>query len=298
MKLWKKRLAALLMLQLALVGGIWALSKTGPSPSKTANLLSHFDRSKVDRVEITGSGQTFVMQKKAEGWRLSDYHNLPVDAAKLEGLFDQLERLEGTELVSRAPESQTRFQVSDEEPNGRIVLKAGEDRIADLLLGKNAALDKRYVRVKDTSEIYSAALGRFGLFSGLSDWFDRTLLQPGDLQSLTIGSLKLEKNADLWTAQGMKLKEQETAELLDLFRNLTVMTAEEAAEPNAPLFIELGSTDGKTTSLKLFEQGGRWLLEAESYDLAFQVPDTWAEKVRGVKLQDLIVSESSDPKPE
>lgn len=292
MKRWKKRLATLLILQLALAGGIWALSRNRMSGAMGSKLIAGFERSKVDNIQISGSGKTIPLQKKPEGWRLPEYHNLPVDMGKLNGLLDQLERLEGTDFVSQTSESQARFQVSDDEPSGRLQLKAGQETIADLLLGKNAALDKKYVRIKGRPEIYSVAFRDFGFLSDASAWFDRTLLQPGELQSVTLGALRLEKGEKGWTGNGKPLKDDEVGKLIDSLRNLTVLAAEPATTPNSPLAIDLKTSTGKSMSLKLFTSEGKWFLESENYEVAFQVADSWAQTLRETKLESLLSNEN------
>ena len=154
MNKWKKRLSLLLLLQIGLAGGLWARSYSeSVSRTKTQKLLS-FEMSEITRVEVSEKDRSILLSQEEGRWVLPDHHSLPVEKKRVQSLLESLLELQSSFPETTSTSAHLRLGLSDEQPEGRIKLFAGEKLVGDLVLGEIPSFGQRYVRLGGLQEAY------------------------------------------------------------------------------------------------------------------------------------------------
>ncbi len=144
--------------------------------NEVKNFLSDMDVEAVNRIEITRNGQTTVLVKTDDHWKVDGTKDFYVKESVADNLISSLKEASKAEveLVSENKEKKNSFET--DEANGiHIVLKQGDKAMADFIVGK-IANDYRcvYISQPDRNETY---LLKAGLRSAVAqnDWRDKTI---------------------------------------------------------------------------------------------------------------------------
>lgn len=221
--MWKKRLGALLLLQVLLAVGIFAWHQ-GRQPQEQARPLLSTNVDEMDKLVISDTNSTVTLQKVNGAWQLPDLQQLPMDTQKLTDLFDKLKGTRLTWPVATTASSHERFDVGDKKFQRRIELYKGDKETDELLLGTSPGFKKVHLRRQGADEVYAVQLNSFEFAVAANDWLKKDLLAVANPQSIIAASYSLQKNGDNWEFTGVSEKTDNTkvVELSNAFNSLQV----------------------------------------------------------------------------
>ena len=152
----KTTLTFALAIQLAAIGVLLAVrsgSATTPEP-----FLS-FDAETIDALTVANSEGSVNLAKTDDGWQLPD--GVPADASKIDEVVQKLADAAGGWPVASQASSAERFEVTEESHQRHLVLKAGEDTVADLYLGTSPGYRKAHARRADDDDVYAITFSNY-----------------------------------------------------------------------------------------------------------------------------------------
>ncbi len=223
LQVWKKRLIALLLLQVLLVAGIFAWHHSN-QPEAEAQPLLAVNADEVDKLVISDANSTVTLQKAKGVWQLPGMQQLPADNQKLTDLFDKLKGTRLTWPVATTPASHERFEVSDKKFQRRIEIYKGDKKTDELLLGTSPGFKKVHLRRQGADEVFAVQLNSFEFAVAANDWLKKDLLAVADPQSITAASYSLHKKGDNWefTEGSEKADSTKVEELRNAFNSLQI----------------------------------------------------------------------------
>jgi hypothetical protein len=171
------RLAAILLVVIALWGAVALASRRSDEGSAGERLLPKIDSSAVDSIALIGPQDTALLKrpsKSESGWRVNGHR---ADSQAVGQILKALAEPDAAaELVARNPNSHERLRVT--EDSGRRIRVLSRGRVLlDLLAGKQATDGQGiYLRRSNQPEVYvvggelASALARTG-----EEWRDHTI---------------------------------------------------------------------------------------------------------------------------
>ena len=232
-KLNKTTLAFALAIQLALVGVLLAARAGGvvePEP-----FLS-FEADLVDSVSVANDEGAVRIVKADDTWQLPD--GLPADASKVESVVEKLAGAAGGWPVASRASTAERFEVSEDNHQRHLTLRAGEEVVADIYLGTSPGYRKAHARRVDDDDIYAIPFSNYEAGVEASDWLDKSLLQPkGALAAIRRMDDAFELTKDEeggWTAADAVLDAGKAETFAGRFTGLSVLGVSDAAAPDEP----------------------------------------------------------------
>lgn len=188
-----KILAALLVAQLALAGGLLAWSLREPKAFALANVLS-FDQGAADRIVIEGPEKARAeLVRKGGRWVVATAGNFPGDSAKVAQLLGSLAALKSAAPIATSAEAAERFKVADAGFERHITVEGDGKRLADLLLGSAQGAHLTYARRSGDSTVLGVDLMTQNIPVGSDDWLDRGALRipREDIATIEVAGLTL-----------------------------------------------------------------------------------------------------------
>ncbi len=199
-------------------------------------------------------------------WVVREYHDLPVDFAKLTRLIADLREAKITRFLSADPVRIARMEFGDTTLE---LLEAGGATVWRAHLGKTPSGGGRFVKFDAEERAYLANLSTW-IDSTVKNWADATLVdfKPEAVTALEVGfndgpplHLSRETPTAAWTAAGLaageKVRESTVSSLLS---SLTGLRFTETFAPDAPDVVaarehlrtlRLTATDGRTLTIAL-----------------------------------------------
>ena len=297
MKQLRKKLSILLVCQLVLAAGLWGMAHHRQATQGRAEPLLTFEKSKVDRLTVKrGEDQTELV--KSEGnWTLPGFHNLPVEKAKLDELLTDLGELKATELVATTESSHQRLEVAPDKAVAEVHLYAGDEELAHLWVGKSPSFGKQYVRLDGKNDVFAVRWSGSALQARGSAWFDRGLLASGKLKEIKFPDMILTLENGIWKSDQLKLDQKRVKELVSLLENLQVFdVSDEDIEPDFTL--SATTENGEQRTYHFSQKGGEHTVLREDHGVRFKLPQSIAEKLRGVDVQTLVSTDEEEQKAE
>ena len=247
----KTTLAFALAIQLAAIGVLLAVrsgSAVTPEP-----FLS-FDAETIDALTVANNEGTVTLVKTGEGWRLPD--GVPADASKVDEVVRKLADAAGGWPVASQASSAERFELTEENHQRHLVLKAGEDTVADLYLGTSPGYRKAHARRADEDDVYAITFSNYEAGVKTSDWLDKSLLRAeGSITAIErLDAFSLAKDDEgVWSAaSGATLDQGKVETLAGRFTGLSVLGVNEAELPAAPKAVYSWQDDAGTSTFSLY----------------------------------------------
>jgi hypothetical protein len=188
-------LAIVLVAQLLLAVG---MSLTGPNLAAAhpdTPLFTLGDKP-VDHLTIEGpEGARVVLVKQDKGWVLPDSGGFPADQAQVDNLISRLEGLKRGLPVATTSGALTRFKVSDDSYERRVLLAHGDDTLATLYLGNSPGMHQVHARTGKDDAVYAVDFAVYETPDKASDWENKAILQfPEDtLENIDVAGLTLHR---------------------------------------------------------------------------------------------------------
>ncbi|MBI5546204.1 MAG: DUF4340 domain-containing protein, partial [Deltaproteobacteria bacterium] len=200
----KSTLIALLVFAGLLAGAVVTLRQK-PERNITRISFAAVDKSKIDRLEITGKNP-IVAEKKGERWVLGDGKD--AEETAVQGALDAIVKVESSELITRNTERFAELEVDD--ANGsRVAATSAGKTVADFVVGK-AGAGGVYVRHGDA--VYAVKGVSSYVFSKASAQWHRLKLFADKLEEVSRVEIALAgeapwalvKSSDAWQlAEGL-----------------------------------------------------------------------------------------------
>ena len=231
-------LAALLAVQLLLSALLfWPREEQGEDEARTP-LLRLVDG--IDRVVMSDAESSLLMTLTDAGWRMPEYHGLPVDTAKLERALSDLPRLSRGWPVANSAAAGERFEVAEDSFQRRVEYFTGDIQQGALYVGTSPGFRKVHVRVGDEPAVYSVEYNSFDLPVTEAEWLDKTLLQLEGVTAITGLDYHLQLDGDTWRGDADIDPDADVAsELADALAGLRVTSAADLA--TASILEEMGA---------------------------------------------------------
>lgn len=252
MKLNKTALSFALAIQLAIIVVVTA-ARAG-AVAEPEPFLS-FDAQSVDSLSVANAEGSVEIVKTGDAWQLPD--GVPADAAKVQEVLDKLDDVSGTWPVASSASTAERFEVTEDNHQRHLQLKAGDETVADIYLGTSPGYRKAHARRSDDDDIYAIGFSNYEAGVKASDWLDKSLLRPtGDITMLERqGAFELSKEeSGSWvSADGAVLDQAKVETLAGRFSGLSVLGTSDAELPGeASATFAIGDDDG-TLAFTLYQ---------------------------------------------
>ena len=128
-------LSGILALQAAIAIGL-ALSRPDYGAFEASEPLVAFDAEAVREIAIDeGGGETVVLRRHEDGWRLPALHDFPASEEKVSDLLERLSGLRKGLPVAVSGSAPKRFKLTEAEHERRIVLRGDDQTLGEVIFG-------------------------------------------------------------------------------------------------------------------------------------------------------------------
>ena len=297
-------------------------------PKKTTEeLFPGFNSDKIAKIEIKTEDKTTVLKKnRSEGgeagqalspastsgdWLVETEDNYRADQEAINEIFDKVKEFKTTNLASKNPEKQSKYQVDEKSGIEIKFSDASEDLLAHFFVGRSKAdFLGSYVRKADANEVYKIDETLTYVFDRHRGWRDRTIFafNSGDTTKLTTESEGEKLVLQTGTEGKWELIEPEKAnakkDAVDgILNKLSSLDADDFAEkkdleeygldaPASSVSAELN--DGSSRILLIGkEEGGKHYVKRADKETVFQI---YASSVNQLlkKVEDLKEEEKAE----
>jgi hypothetical protein len=188
-------LSIVLVAQLLLAVG---MSLTGPNlvaAHPNTPLFTLGDKM-VDHLTIEGpEGARVALVKQDKGWVLPDNGGFPADQVQVDTLISRLEGLKRGLPVATTSGARSRFKVSDDSFERRVLLAHGDDTLATLYLGSSPGMHHVHARTGKDDAVYDVDFAVYEAPDKAEDWENKAILQfPEDtLETIEVAGLSVHR---------------------------------------------------------------------------------------------------------
>lgn len=279
-------LSGILVLQAAGAVGL-ALSGPDYGAFEASEPLVVFDAEAVEEVAINdGGGESVVLRRHEDGWRLPGLHDFPASDEKVSVLLERLNGLRKGLPVAVSSSAPKRFKLTEAEHERRIVLRGDGETLAAVLFGTSPAYRQVHAKTPGDAAVYSVAFATYDTGTRPEDWMDRDFLKvpENDIIRVELPSLVLVRDDDELVVEGLGESEQTAEnEAKSILRQLARpgFTAVEGRGEDAlarigepDLTVSLKRKDGAalTYRLKQLDDKDEYLLASSDEDYLFRIP--------------------------
>ena len=221
-------------------------------------------------------------------------NGLPADAGKIDGVLQKLSAAAAGWPVATTESAMKRFEVVEEAHQRHVLIRAGEETLADIYLGTSPTFGKVHARHAAGGPVYAITFSNYEAGTKRSDWLKKSLLQPeAEVQSVTRKSADaqwtLTSTDSGWTAEGVELDQDETNTFIDQLRRLNVLDlvdAELPPEPSARFTVADGAGPHELALFAL--EDDEYAATSNRFEGTFGISSYIAEQL-DVSLDDLAV---------
>lgn len=139
-------------------------------------LLQGLDPATVGRITLTGDGQTITLQRRGEGFVVTNKEDYPADIGRINELIRDCMGIRVTHVVSDDSDYYAEFGVTEDTAETIVKFFDGDGKLlAGLILGKDADDAGVYVRAADEDTVYIVEQPPT-LDTAAMDYVDETLI--------------------------------------------------------------------------------------------------------------------------
>ncbi len=258
------------------------------STYQSREALLAFDAEALDSIAISESGANSVELVRKDGkWVIPALADFPASERLTSRFLGKLSALEKGWPVATTSEAAERFKLTEGNHERRVILKAGGEEVARLMIGSAPAYRKAHVRADDKSEIYNVELATYDAGARGEDWMDRDYLDIGsdDITSIELGDIKLEKKDSVLTVMdledGDEVKQAELSGFIHAVTNPSFDAVQGKGEEDlakvqpADFTVTIGLKGGDLVSysFKKESEGGAYLFASSAHPFVFRVAE-------------------------
>lgn len=323
----KTTLGALLAIQIVVVGVLLAAKSGGieePEP------FMQFDAASVDSLTVSNNEGSVSLSKVDGTWQLPN--GVPAAGFKVDAVLETFSDAAGSWPVANTAPTRERLEVTEENHQRHIVVKAGDDTVADIYLGTSPGYRKTHALRAGEDEVYAVRFSNYEAGVKPADWLDRSLLRPegevatlrrlpADLVSVEeqadsatqadaaeeqevvepVAGFEFSKNAeDMWTsADGSELDQGKVETFVGRFTGLSVTDVSEAELPESATmaFVVTDDEGDQTLSVFALEDGEKYVAVSDRVAGAYELSKYIAEQMNK-PLADLLPDPPEDEESE
>lgn len=262
----------------------------------------------VDRIILEGGeGESLLLSKDDNGWKLPEQADFPADADKVTRLLERLQSLKHGLPVATSDTARTRFKVDEDAFERRIRLVSSGDTVATLYVGTSPGVRRGHVRRDGDDAIYAVEFASYDVPLKAEDWEDKTILAVPreEIASIQVAGLVLRPQGDTgWAAEGLAGNETlnieaaaELAEELSSLRIGAVLGREAQADyslDEPALRLSFTRKDGETIDYQLGKRDNDYVLKATSREEYFRLPSYSGDALVEAASRDKLVSPKAD----
>jgi hypothetical protein len=302
-----KILSALLGLQLVLAGAVYFKTRQGSYAEANESLL-RIGADEFDQVVITEPGKPAVTVSKIDGrWILPGRWDFPVSAEKISLTFDKLRELRKSWPVGDTAAARTRYKVTEEVFEKKVVFLQGGKEKKTLYLGTSPEFRKVHFRPSDRDGVYLAEFGYHDLAMTPAEWEDKRFLSldRSRLMQIETPDVQLVNGETGFQANGLKPgEESKTAEVesfISQITNLTYLeltgTSPTSAEGlDSPAYkVTVRTKDGQTIVFDFGKPktGEDFFLKSSAHPYIFKIAKTTVDGLKSFTRSKLTTTKSS-----
>ena len=308
MKKWIYTGSALLIFQCILAVFLFSNARDFSTFTPQAKLL-HFSPDEVDTILIAAEGGKKVTLSKVNGtaWVLPESFKAPADESKVDTLLRKLADLKQGLPVVTTKGAAKRFKVGDDNFERHVILKKGEQVVADFYLGTSPSFKKVNARVHDQLEVVSIPLSTYELEADADPWVDRGLAKTDKekINSLSMPDITLTRQDKSWQLAGLtdkeKLKKDAVDKLIDDVSDLTVQGVLDPVanaglfKANPALTFTLTLSDGSkiTDVFAKPEKKSYYVMKRPGYDFLLKINTNSVDKIRKFGRNSLVTDKET-----
>ena len=217
---------------------------------------------------------------------------VPAASLKVESVIEKFADLSGSWPVANTGSSRERFEVTEDNHQRHVVLKAGEDTVADFYLGTSPGFRKTHARRADDGDVYAIGFSNYEAGVKTSDWLEKSLLRPtGSLEAIARPDgyeLIKDEAGDWMAADGTELDQGKVQTFVGRFKGLSVMDVSDVALPETPTAV-FGLTDDDgvlTFTVYALEDGEKYVATSDRVAGAYEIAKYIGEQL-DKSLEDL-----------
>ena len=312
----------LLMVQLGLVALTHLRQRPMETQSKTGPLLT-IPAAGVDELLLEdGEGRKLALNKQGDRWVLPGLGNFPADAARIQGLLDQLTGARRGWPEATTSEAAIRFKVAANRFERRLTVRAGGKDLGLVYFGSSPGLRKVYLRVDGDNHIQTLALDASRLDLGVDAWIDTGLLrlEARQINAVELPDLRLVSQGEAMYPADLQAGEEPVRERVEALvktiaelRIVAVLGRETRPEygldkPALHFTVELA--DGRRIDYRFCQEakpeGGQveeqpspaestYILKVSGHNELFRVDGWQVEEIRNATRATLVRAKTTDP---
>ena len=275
----KATLGALLAVQIVVVGVLLAARSGGieePEP------FLAFDVGAVDSLSVSNDDGSVTVSKVDGAWQLPS--GVPAASVKVDSVVEKLGDASPGWPVANTQSTRERFEVTEDNHQRHVTLKAGAETVVDIYLGTSPGYRKTHARRADDDDVYAIPFSNYEAGVKASDWLDKSLLRPeGELTALQrLDAFELTKQEAGWVSRdGADLDQAKVAALAGRFSGLSAVDVSDSVLPAQPMAVfAIGDGEGvQTLSLYALEDGQKYVATSDRVTGAYQVSKYIAEQM-------------------
>lgn len=270
-----------LIIVLALLAGIFILSKVFRSPKRESNLSNAFasiDTSRVTEIRITKPHQTFKLVRSNYRWSVhQENKTASAQQSHIKSLLGSIVNVTAQKLVTRNQEKWNDYNVSDSTGMQVVILENGNTS-AHWIVGKQGS--SSYMRESGEDNVYAVAGSiHEDLSREYNDWRDKTFIRinKDNVSSISFhypadSSFTLEKKESGWMAGAEKADSASVDRYLNRFASKNLSSFEDDFTPAgraADVSIEFKNKDHTSFTVQAWKQDSVWILTSSYQEGVF-----------------------------
>lgn len=261
-----------------------------------------FTPSEITSIEITDSeNQQLILDKKDNSWLISSTFSAPAEGALIKNLLDKLANAQQGFAVATSSGAAGRFKTAKEGFENHILLRKGDQPVADIYLGTSAGMRRSHVRRAGEKEVYTIGVSSFEVDTDSDKWLDKNAfkIEEETLKGLKIADIELSQEGDGWLVadtSAEKLKMEEVEKLIKAITGLSVQSVLDPEEVktlfgNEPdLQFTVSAENKESTQYSFVKQEDYSVLKISDSDLYFKVFNWQVETLKEFKKEKLVHS--------
>ena len=295
-------LVAVLALQLLLSAALFWPRKDSGEQDARAPLLAL--TGSIDRVVISDAENTVLLSLGESGWRMPEYHGLPVESARIERAVTELPKLPRGWPVANSPGAAARFEVAEDTFQRRVEFFEGESPLGSVYVGTSPGFRRVHARVADSDAVYAVEYNSFDLPAQAEQWLDKGLLQLDDVRAVTGLDYSLRLEDDVWRGEGDALPDPDAMD--DLVNGLASLRVTGAADISVAAVLEemaapatlTVEADEKRYEYRLFEIEDDYYIQRSDVPVYFSLSAFDYDRLNDVDAEYLYPEEDSEASAE
>ncbi len=300
LKTW---LYSLLAIQVVIAVLIFLSSQYSQVEFESKQLLN-FKTESITKITISDGNNEVELRKNDSVWQLPGYHGLNVESDQLDSAISKLSSLKSNWPIATSSSSHERFELTEDKFQRRIRLFDKDEQVGELYLGTSPGFKKVHLRPSDDDNVYAIETNSFDFPIETKQWFDKKLLQSGEVKAIKTADYSLDKTNDQWQfsgssilKDGIQLNLEKTRALEQSISSLTVIeVSEKEVDFSEGKLISVDFADkseagnNQSFEYRLVSLEEKYYVNRNDRDLAFVIDSNAYESMSNITLADLEVA--------